>query len=99
MSGPEDYGGYYWCVRLPEQEEIYLYADSVNIVNSSMVFMRKKVVDEKSGKTEQQVNLILAPGQWQQVYAASCIDGGAVAFEHWLKDGKEKQEIGFAKPD
>jgi hypothetical protein len=28
-------------------------------------------------------NMIFAAGQWQAAFAASCIDGHAVAVEHW----------------
>jgi hypothetical protein len=30
------------------------------------------------------VNMTFGPGQWQAAFAASCIDGHAVAVEHWL---------------
>ena len=29
------------------------------------------------------VNMTFGPGQWQAAFAASCIDGHAVAVEHW----------------
>jgi hypothetical protein len=97
MSGPDGYGRYYWCVRLPGREEIYLYADSVQFVNGSLVFIREKA-DKATGKAESKVNFVFAPGHWENVFAASHIDGGAVAVEHWFKNGKPKQKIGFAEP-
>jgi hypothetical protein len=29
------------------------------------------------------INLAIAPGHWTAVFAASCMDGSAVAVHHW----------------
>lgn len=78
MTNPENYGRFYWCAKVNASAapsgEIYVYADSVNVVCGALVFTRH---------SEHGRNLIIAPGLWRAVYAASCLDGAAVAVEHW----------------
>ena len=95
MSEPDQYGRYYWCIRIREKEDVYAHADSVNLVNGSLLLLRDKL-DTESGKTQTQVNLAFAPGHWEYIYAASVIDGGAVAIQHWIQDGKPLGDIGFS---
>ena len=78
----EKYGRYYWCVKVTEDvspnREIYLMADRCEILpNGEIAFYRQESGGEKS------INLALAPSKWYAVYAASLIDGAAVAVEHW----------------
>jgi hypothetical protein len=79
MGDAAAYGSRYWCVKTPlsENGEIYLFADDVVLLEGALVF--RSLPSDGS----QQVNLLLAPGQWTSVYAASVIDGAAVAVEHW----------------
>jgi hypothetical protein len=78
------YGKSYWCVKVPRNisssGEIYLYADKVELTpDGSLIFLR---CPEDSDK-EPSPNLALAAGSWIVMFAASVIDGSAVAVEHW----------------
>ena len=79
MSGPDHYGALYWCVKtdLSESGEIYLHADRTEIVDGILLFWRE------TGDGKPFVNLAIAPGQWRALFAASVMDGHAVAVEHW----------------
>ncbi len=70
------YGSFYWCVKTPlsASGEIYVHADGVAITDGCLVL---------AGPGEHGVNMIFGPGQWQACFAASCLDGHAVAVEHW----------------
>jgi len=94
MSNPIDYGNYYWCIRLNEKEEVYAYADSINNVNGTLLLLREKK-EEAASESKITVNIALAPGHWQNIYAASLMDGSPIAVEHWIKDGKPINKIGF----
>jgi hypothetical protein len=80
----DNYGKSYWCVKVPinisPNGEIYLYADKVEITShGDLVFWSEE--NEKREKSFQ--NLSLASGFWIAFFAASVIDGAAVAVEHW----------------
>ena len=81
-TGTARYGELYWCVKVPNtvspSGEIYVMADRV-VVDATGALMCLR--DREDGLT--QPNLILAPRKWTALYAASCIDGSAVAVEHW----------------
>jgi hypothetical protein len=88
MRQTDKYGRYYWCVGVPESicpdKQIYLHADSCTIMpNGALSF------DRKRGKYLQ-TNLALAPEQWYYVFAASVIDGAAVAIDHWKGEVAEE---------
>lgn len=79
-----DYGRFYWCIKVPSNispdGEIYLHADKVEVTpNGDLLFWNS--INEKNKKPFQ--NLALARGSWLVFFAASIIDGGAVAVEHW----------------
>lgn len=78
-TGAEWYGRYYWCVKtaLSDDGEIYVFADDVSIEDGALWLTQRK-----DGVGDQLV-LAFAPGQWTAVFGASCIDGHAVAVEHW----------------
>ena len=82
MTETKDYGRYYWCVKVPKtvskDGEIYVYADQVRVLPSGVL---ECVAQSKDGI--ERMNLGLAPGQWTAIYAASVMDGSAVAVEHW----------------
>jgi hypothetical protein len=75
VSEPSKYGQLYWRIVLPESVSgdgvIYAYADEVVVGKGGELSL-----ESDSGKAKR---LILAPGQWIACYAASCIDGEAVA--------------------
>ena len=75
MTGPQDYGERYWCVRTRQATdgELYFHADTVDVTPSGALDARGK-----RGHTV----VLLAAGQWQAVFAASVIDGRPVAVEH-----------------
>ncbi len=79
--GPLDYGTKYWCIKVPpeisEDGEIYVYGDKVSITETGALLVTRYKEDFD------QVNLSLAPGNWTVVFAASVMDGSAVAVEHW----------------
>jgi hypothetical protein len=80
----ENYGKSYWCVKVPPNVaptgEIYLYADRVEITShGDLVFWR----EENEKRKEPSQNFSLASGFWIAFFAASVMDGAAVAVEHW----------------
>ncbi len=85
-EGRERYGEYYWCVGLVDGTEIHLHADDLHFDDGALILERVK--EDRST-----VNMAFAAGRWSFVYAASVIDGGAVAVEHWTapSGGKKKR--------
>ena len=84
MMAPTDYGKYYWCAKvstdLSKDGEIYVYADDVRVDGAgALTFTRTK--DSNSEPT-----LTIAPGKWLAYFAASVLDGAAVAVEHWSSE-------------
>lgn len=77
MPDTTSYGDRYWCIGRPDGNEIYLNADRAEVQPSGALVM------VAGGGEEGIVNLALAAGQWVFVYAASVIDGHAVAVQHW----------------
>lgn len=79
LEGPAGYGAYYWCVKtdLSESGEIYVYADAVRCEPTGGVLFVSRQDDGEC------INLALAAGKWTAVFAASVLDGHAVAVEHW----------------
>lgn len=78
---PDQYGNKYWCVKVPsnisQDGEIYVYGDTVEVTsNGELIFWREK-------EQERYQNLALASGSWLVFFAASFMDGSAVAVEHW----------------
>lgn len=84
MSGPENYGKYYWCVhvskKIAAEREIYLHADAVTVEPDGSLwfyYMRESAIVP---------SLVLSAGTWQYFYAASVLDGSVVAVEHWAEE-------------
>ena len=79
-SYAKDYGNFYWCIKTDlskETGEIYAYADRVMIdPTGSLVLLHQS--DKGESPT-----LVIASGAWHAMYAASVLDGAAVAVEHW----------------
>lgn len=86
-SGTSKYGKYYYCVKvtedLSEDGQIYVMADEVAINQGALTF-RANQLDMP------QNTLVIAPGKWLGYYAASIIDGSAVAVEHWKGEVERK---------
>jgi len=84
MSQPQDYGKWYWCIKVPEavspSGEIYVYADEVGSSAHGDLILRRE------GAEHVGVNLALSAGNWISVYAASLIDGSGVAVGWWKGD-------------
>jgi hypothetical protein len=84
MSDSSKYGRFYWCAKVSKDVstdgEIYVMADDVEIDEGALRFVQYR--EENETKTER-VNLLIPPGKWLAVYAASVVDGSAVAVEHW----------------
>ena len=81
----ERYGRYYWCVGLVDGTEIHIRADDLRFYDGTLTLERVK-------ESERSVNLAFAPGRWAFVYAASVIDGGAIAVEHWTIPSAAKKK-------
>lgn len=82
MSGKRDasgYGKYYWCIKtnLSKDGEIYAWADSVRVGSGGELCLMR---DRDTGE---EVNMLIPAGKWFSIYAASVIDGAAVAVQHW----------------
>ncbi len=95
---PYNYGQFYWCVRLNDKDEVYVHADSANVVNGTLFFLRKNDDDKETvdefQKEEVSINLAFAPVHWHSFYAASIDTGHPIAVEHWFNDG-QPAKIGF----
>jgi len=92
MSRPYNYGNYYWCIGVDKslgtgktRTEIYINADEVKVGTSGELIVSGgyKSDEEGSAREEPRVHLIIPAGLWKYVYAASCIDGSAVAVTMW----------------
>jgi hypothetical protein len=92
MQGPARYGNFYWCVKtkLSKSGEIYVNADRVEFTASGGVIFwcdpttrLPAAADDESFCQTANPNLALAAGQWLAIFAASCLDGSAIAVDHW----------------
>jgi hypothetical protein len=86
MSEPSNYGRTYWCVKtnLSKDGEIYVHADRLEMREGTLFFFgshRREESDRPPGP--EGILLMIAAGHWRAVYAASGIDGSAVAVQHW----------------
>jgi len=84
------YGGRYFCVKvsgeLSDNGEIYVLGDRVKVDEGALM-----VLSPERDDGYRLTNLMVAPGQWRAVYAASHLDGSAVAVEHW--DGESTESV------
>lgn len=78
VANPGQYGDKYWGIKVTKDVspdgEIYLNANEVRVAPDGSLLM--------IGNGGYPV-LTLAAKKWTAVFAASCIDGHAVAVEHW----------------
>ncbi|MHB1665579.1 MAG: hypothetical protein ACYCT7_10050 [bacterium] len=84
LIGPAQYGNLYYCIKtdLSQDNEIYVYADLVEINNHGDLILYKCNEIAKNVFINY-INLVIPAGKWDCFFAASCIDGSAVAVEHW----------------
>ncbi len=76
MSKASDFGKFYWAVKIPDKESLYLYADSYYIDKSGTLIFNR----EREGKS--QSLFAISSGNWISVAGASVIDGCSVIFDH-----------------
>jgi len=71
---------YYWCIKVDKKispdKEIYLYSDSVENIDGDLIFKNSKDL----------IVFSISRGLWHVLFAASCLDGHAVAVEHWKNE-------------
>jgi hypothetical protein len=82
------YGQYYWCVKtsLANDDEIYVHADRVEFTPTGAVIFWCDPTgqDTRTNRSTMKIQtLAIAAGHWKAVFAASCLDGHAIAAEHW----------------
>ena len=87
-EGESKYGRYYWCIKVPESlsadGEIYIHAEKPIIHPNGELELVGAFREYLNSPPERELaNLILAPGQWLCIYAASVLDGSAIAVSHW----------------
>lgn len=78
---PRVRGTFHWCVHLKTGQNIYVFADECTIGQSGEVVFKK--YEERTG--ENYPLFIVAGGHWTDVFAASCIDGTAVAVNYEIE--------------
>ena len=80
LNKTQTYGNYYWCIKteLSDNGEIYAYADEIEVKEGALILVHYY---DKTHKWHP--NLVIPAGQWSCIFAASHIDGAAVAVEHW----------------
>jgi hypothetical protein len=86
--GPEQYGTGYWCIKVPasvsKNHEIYVFADEIKVTPSGDLLALGGYRKEHGATPAHPLTVLaLATGKWTAFYAASCIDGAAVAVQHW----------------
>lgn len=94
MSDTTQYGAYYWCVQvkpeLSNNGRIYVMADdAITHTDGSLALIRHKPDGTKH------TNLLIPSGSWLAVYAASMLDGRAVAVDSWGYDEDEEEDEDF----
>jgi hypothetical protein len=87
LQGTSRYGGKYWCIKSPASEdgEIYVMADRLEVTEAGALIAwgGNRAKSDAPGPDMQIPVLVLAAGHWTVAYAASILDGSAVAVEVW----------------
>ena|SRR5271163_5318483 len=88
LSGPDRYGSSYWCIKSPASEDgdVYVKADRLEVTGAGALIAwggARKSYDAAPTADQQEPVLLFAAGHWTAAYAASILDGSAVAVEHW----------------
>lgn len=98
------YGSSFWNVVLPDGREAAVFCDRPEVTHTGalILWQETKQVPKGTGPLEGEWEyeripldqafplLIIAPGQWMSIYAASMIDGSVVCADHI--DGYESSE-------
>ncbi|MES5821907.1 hypothetical protein [Streptomyces sp. RG80] len=73
------YGNWYYGIRLADMNntEVNVHGDEVEFKDGSLIVWRIKDDGTRF------VNVAFAPGVWACLFAASLLDGHAVAVEYW----------------
>ena len=77
----DEYGRNYWWITLEDGQELGAYADRVEVSSDGSLIL----YGGSTALGTKFVNLALAPGVWQFIYAADSGDGSPIAIEHWKK--------------
>jgi hypothetical protein len=77
---PDSYGSLYYCIKtdLSEDGEIYIMGDTIEINSHGDLIIHGS---SKSGSDK--FLFAAASGHWSSIFAASVIDGSAIAVEYW----------------
>lgn len=101
MSEPGNYGQKYFCVKVPQNisvdGEIFLHADYARVdENGTLTFygqfypfnekLELSRPDYENAAGDEVALLTLSRGSWSLYYAASVLDGHAVAVDHWREE-------------
>jgi hypothetical protein len=84
MSKPSDYGSSYHCIGLADGNEVLMHADRIMFTPNGDLHAIGRFRGGEDEEQRQETTLAaFAAGQWKFHYAASVLDGSAVAVEHW----------------
>ncbi len=79
-EGTSRFGRYYWTIQTADAV-IRLCADRLEVTASGALLAARAKREGDDGS--EQITMAFAPGQWEHFYAASALDGTAVAVDHW----------------
>jgi len=80
MSTANDYGTHCWCVT-SDGDPVFVYADKIEVTACGALIAWGGYRKEGGHVEHEQQLWAAAPGQWRTYFAASLIDGRAVAVE------------------
>lgn len=80
MSSANEYGVHYWCVT-GDSQPVHLYADRIEVTACGGLVAWGGYRKEGGHAEREQQLWAAAPGHWKTFFAASLIDGRAVALE------------------
>ena len=80
MSTANEYGVHYWCVT-GDGESVRVYADRMEVTTCGALVAWGGYRKEDGHPEREQQLWAAAPGQWKTFFAASLLDGRAVAVE------------------
>jgi len=80
MSTANEYGVHYWCVT-GDGESVFVYADRMEVTACGALVAWGGYRKEGGHAVREQQLWAAAAGQWKTFFAASLLDGRAVAIE------------------
>lgn len=80
MSAANEYGTHYWCVT-SDGDQVFVYADRMEVSASGALIAWGGYRKDGGHPEHEQQLWAAAPGRWKTFFAASLIDGRAVAVE------------------